>query len=204
MEEKGKTARELVSAILISAATLAQGCVSHQANLLTGEMTAAYQAANATRALAMEQLTKAVQLRAVDVQLFAEFSQSYSAGNKMGAQFLLERFRPSAKAAVEAWIAMRPLKNPNAPQTPFALKEYTIEEEQRAKNLMRQTDEFSTKASALNAKQNQVSLLSVLFISVLFFCGIATNFELHLIRYVFIMIGFLIFVGTTIKMFLLR
>ena len=42
------------------------------------------------------------------------------------ADFYFKRFREEFRPAVDAWVATRPLKNPNAPLTPFAMPQYKL------------------------------------------------------------------------------
>ena len=61
----------------------------------------------------------------IDVAVFTQWVDAYASGKKLLRDFYFERFRREFKPAVVAWIATRPLKNPNAPLTPFAMPQYT-------------------------------------------------------------------------------
>ena len=50
---------------------------------------------------------------------------------------------PEFKPAVDAWVATRPLKNPAAPPTPFAMPEYTLEARATADRLDAQAQAFA-------------------------------------------------------------
>ncbi|WP_279741091.1 hypothetical protein, partial [Staphylococcus aureus] len=54
----------------------------------------------------------------IDVATFTQWVDAYAAEQTELADFYLKRFRPEFKPAVDAWIATRPLRNPDAPLTP--------------------------------------------------------------------------------------
>ena len=51
------------------------------------------------------------------------------------ADFYFKRFRAEFRPAVDAWVATRPLKNPNAPLTPFAMPQYKLAARAEAERL---------------------------------------------------------------------
>ena len=51
------------------------------------------------------------------------------------ADFYFRRFRKEFRPAVDAWVATRPLKNPNAPPTPFAMPQYQLAARAEAERL---------------------------------------------------------------------
>jgi hypothetical protein len=44
------------------------------------------------------------------------------------AEFLEERFRDEFRPVFEAWLALNPSENPDAPPTPFTMSEHVIAE----------------------------------------------------------------------------
>ena len=51
---------------------------------------------------------------------------AYALDQTMLADFYYARFRDEFEPAVKAWVATKPLKNPDAPLTPFAMPEYKL------------------------------------------------------------------------------
>jgi hypothetical protein len=49
------------------------------------------------------------------VATFTQWVDAYARNETQLADFYRQRFRPEFKPAVEAWIATRPLQNPQAP-----------------------------------------------------------------------------------------
>jgi len=63
----------------------------------------------------------------IDVATFTQWVDAYSRKEADLADFYRRRFRAEFRPAVDAWIATRPLVNPNAPLTPFAMPEYRLQ-----------------------------------------------------------------------------
>jgi hypothetical protein len=82
----------------------------------------------------------------IDVATFIQWADAYASGNPLLRDFYYERFRPEFKPAVLAWIATRPLQNPNAPLTPFAMPQYRLAAREQATALNKAADEASTQA----------------------------------------------------------
>ena len=82
----------------------------------------------------------------IDVAVFTQWADAYASGDKQLRDFYFERFRPEFKPAVVAWIATRPLKNPNAPLTPFAMPQYTSKARADAARLETEADAWSATA----------------------------------------------------------
>lgn len=89
--------------------------------------------------------------------------------------FLFARLRPEFRPAVQAWLAEKPLSNPDAAPTPFALPEYHLAEQQRADRLERRADHEAALARRDNQRSDNYVLTTVLFASVLFFAGVSSK-----------------------------
>ena len=166
---------EVVSAVLLSVAALAIAWSGYQASRWTGEQAKAFSRANAARVESTRWSNLANSQSEIDVATFTQWVNSYARNETMLADFYRKRFRPEFKPAVEAWIATRPLKNPDAPLTPFATPQYRLAA--RA-----ESDRLETKAGAEAAVANRnvqratnYVLGVVLFSSALFFAGISSR-----------------------------
>jgi hypothetical protein len=91
--------------------------------------------------------------------------------------FLYERFRPEFRTAVDAWLATRPLANPQAAQTPFALPNYKLADSQRAADLEQQADAFAASARLANERGDNYVLMTIVFASVLVLLGIGSKMD---------------------------
>ena len=112
--------------IILSFTVVATAWCSYQSTLWGGIQAASYNRAGGLRVKATRAMTTAGQRQIIDVGVFLRWVESYAQGDTLIARFLRERFRPEFRPAFEAWLASRPLKNPNAASTPFALPEYRI------------------------------------------------------------------------------
>lgn len=182
---------EVASAVLLSVAALAIAWSGYQASRWTGEQAKAFSRANAARVESTRWSNLANSQSEIDVATFTQWVNSYARNETKLADFYRKRFRPEFKPAVEAWIATRPLKNPDAPLTPFATPQYRLAA--RA-----ESDRLETKARAEAAVANRnvqratnYVLGVVLFSSALFFAGISSRIGNPRTRAVVLGIGWL-------------
>lgn len=123
------------------------------------------------------QSTLAAQQRALDVAVFMEWVGAVATGNDRQQKFYEARFSDHLAKAVEAWRATEPLTRPGAPPHPFAMAEYKVVQDARAKAAAAESAEKWQLAREYDANGDRYVLLTVLFASVLFFAGIAEKFE---------------------------
>jgi len=185
---------EIISAVLISLATVGSAWCAYQSALWAGEMMTSFNLADAARAESVRMSNRALQLTTIDVNLFTEFVAAYSNGNQDLADFLLTRFRPEMKLAAEAWIETQPLINPETTATPFDMPEYQSAAQTDADRLLKEAAEHLEDARTANERSDQYILLTVIFASVLFFGGISTKFNSIRIQFSLVALGSLMFV----------
>lgn len=184
---------ELLATILLAVATLAASWSAFQSNKWSGVQADSYAAAGAARTDATQASARANAQTVIDVDTFVAWvtatkndedaydvvdGQYVPVPGSLSA-FLFQRFRSEFKPAVTAWIAARPLVDPAAPPTPFAMPEYVLADAEAATALNTKADELSATARAANQTSDNYVLLTVLFASVLFFAGINTKFQVH-------------------------
>jgi hypothetical protein len=185
---------EIVSAVLISLATVGSAWCAYQSTRWAGEMMISFNLADAARTESVRMSNRALQLTTIDVNLFTDYVAAYSNRNEDLADFLLNRFRPEMKVATEAWIETQPLINPDAPATPFDMTEYQLAAQSEADSLLKEALDHLDDAHKANERSDQYILLTVLFASVLFFGGISTKFNSIKIQISLVVFGSLIFV----------
>lgn len=184
MERQARLNRwlEIISAILLSLATVASAWCAYQSARWSGVQAIDFSQANSARTESVRMSNTALQLTSIDVAVFVQFAAAYSEDNMVLAEFLMERFRPEMKIAVEAWIATEPLKNPDAPLTPFAMPEYTSAAMEESNRLLDRAEQKFEEALQSNQRSDDYVLLTVMFASVLFFGGVSTKFEAFKVR----------------------
>ena len=131
--ESGRVA--LFATALLALATVATAWSGYQASRWSAEATKATMRGTAARLESTRASDLANAQAQIDVAVFTQWADAYATGEKQLRDFYFERFRPEFKPAVVAWIATRPLKNPNAPLTPFAMPQYTSKAREDAARL---------------------------------------------------------------------
>jgi hypothetical protein len=193
---KPKQGFEVACAIILALATTASAWCAYQSKLWGGAQAArAGAGAQAARDEAIHTLTS-FQSRAFDASMFISFVQAKVETNKSMESFLEQRFRPEMKTALAAWLKLDPFNNPSAPLSPFHMPEYAQKDAAEVARLEAIT--AAAGQSARQARQNSDNyvLLTVLFASVLFFGGIARNFESRPVRIVLAALSVALFLAT--------
>ena len=189
---------EVLSTILLGLAAVATAWSSYQATRWTGEQAKASSQTNAIRIQAARAQGLAESDTQIDVATFTQWVDAYAREDRELASFYFERFRTEFKPAVNAWIATRPLKNRNAPLTPFAMPNYRLAATADAKRL-----DVDAQASAaivqrdIQRASNYV-LGVVLFAVSLFFAGMSAKLQATRLRQITLALGWVVFLGTAI------
>ena len=134
----------------------------------------------------------------VDVAVFMQWVDAYASGQKRLRDFYFKRFRPEFKPAVVAWIVTRPVKNPSAPLTPFAMPQYTSKARDDAARLEAQADAWATTARRNVQRSTNYVLGVVLFATALFFAGMSTKLPTWRLGVAMLTIGIVVFVSTLV------
>jgi hypothetical protein len=184
---------ETISAVLLSLATVASAWCAYQSARWNGVQAVSFSAANGARTESVRMSNTALQLTSIDVSMFVQFAAAYSEDNQFLVEFLYQRFRPEMKPALDAWIATQPLKNPDAPSSPFAMEEYKSAAQDESDRLLAVAEQKLKEADQANQQSDNYVLLTVMFASVLFFGGVSTKFEAFKIRAALIAFAVLIF-----------
>lgn len=189
---------EVLSTILLGLAAVATAWSSYQATRWNGEQAKASSQTNAIRIQAARAQGLAESDTQIDVATFTQWVDAYAREDRELASFYFERFRTEFKPAVNAWIATRPLKNRNAPLTPFAMPNYRLAATADAKRL-----DVDAQASAaivqrdIQRASNYV-LGVVLFAVSLFFAGMSAKLQATRLRQITLALGWVVFLGTAI------
>jgi hypothetical protein len=165
---------EVVSTVVLALAALAVAWSGYQASRWTGEQAKAFSRANAARVESTRWSNLANSQTEIDVATFTQWVDSYARNETALADFYRKRFRKEFRPAVKAWIATRPLRNPDAPLTPFATPEYHLAASAEAERLEATAGVEAATASRNIQRSTNYVLGVVLFSSALFFGGIST------------------------------
>jgi hypothetical protein len=116
---------ELLATVLLALATVATAWSSYQASRWNAEQAKAAARANALRISSAKADALANAQTEIDVATFTAWADAYAHHDGQLASFYRQRVRLEFKPALDAWIATRPLHNPRAPRTPFAMPQST-------------------------------------------------------------------------------
>ncbi len=187
---------ELLATILLTVAAVATAWSSYQSARWSGVQANDYAAGNAARVESTRLSTVAGQKTEVDVLTFTQWIDAYSTGDRQLAEFYRQRFRPEFKPAVAAWTATRPLTNPKAPPTPFAMPQYEVAENAEAASKTQEAEQATAAAQEANQRSDNYVLAVVLFAASLFFAGISTKLSAPRQKMIVLGLGYVVFLGT--------
>jgi hypothetical protein len=189
---------ELISALVLTLAAVATAWASYQASRWHGEQARDFGRANAARAEATRAAGLANSQTEVDVATFVQWVDAYARDETELEEFYRRRFRDEFRPAVEAWIATRPLRNPDAPLTPFAMPEYMLAARAEAERLDARAAAFSSEANEDIQRADRYVLCVVLFAAALLFAGMSTRLRAEAARIAVLAVGCVLFVGTVV------
>jgi hypothetical protein len=189
---------EVVSTVLLALAAVATTWSSYQATRWNGEQAKAASRTNAIRIDAARAQGLAQAQTQVDVATFTQWVDAYARGETRLRDFYRERFREEFKPAVDAWLATRPLRNPDAPLTPFAMPQYKLAAAAEAERLDAEAEESSATVRRYIQRSSNYVLGVVLFAISLFFAGMSPKLGDRRLRAITLTVGFLLFLGTAV------
>jgi hypothetical protein len=189
---------EIAATVLLALAAVGTAWSSYQASRWNGEQAKAFSRATATRIEASRASARADAETQIDVATFTQWVNAYALHETELTDFYFRRFRAEFKPAVNAWIATRPLKNPEAPLTPFAMPQYRLAVRTEAARLDVKAEALSTIARTNVQRATNYVLAVVLFAVVLFFAGMSTKLRARSLQTVLVGLGAFIFLGTII------
>jgi hypothetical protein len=189
---------EIAATVLLSVAAVATAWSSYQATRWNGEQAKAASRTNAIRIDAARAQGLAEAQTQVDVATFTSWVDAYARDETELADFYFKRFRAEFKPAVNAWIAERPLRSPNAPLTPFAMPQYRLEATAEAERLDAEAAESAAVVQRNIQRASNYVLAVVLFAVSLFFAGLSTKLSDRRLRMITVGLGCVVFLGTAI------
>jgi hypothetical protein len=189
---------EIVATVLLSVAAVATAWSGYQATRWNGEQAKASATTNKIRVEAARAQGLSEAQTQVDVATFVQWVDAYALERTELAEFYFRRFREELKPAVDAWLATRPLQNPDAPLTPFAMPQYKLAAAAEAKRLDAEA-EVSAATVRRNIQRASNYILAVVLFSVsLFFAGMSTKLSDLRLRAITVTLGCIVFLGAFI------
>lgn len=204
---------DLLATILMAIAALATAWSALQSDQWSDTMSFSLNAAGAARTESARSFTRAGQLTEVDVATFiawveavqeerlsgqADTTEGYVPDPDTLSGFLYQRFRPDFRVAMDAWLATRPLINPDAPPTPFAMDEYQVPEAVEAERLLQAAEDKVADAQAADRNDDRYVLSTLIFAAVFLFAGLGTKMRSRIGQYAMLGVATLFLIGGVI------
>ncbi len=180
--DKATKRLEIIAAVILSLASLLTAWSSYQAAQWSRTQSIMSNR-SVTRMVESSQFsTLASQDALVDVITFTDWLEAVSVDNQILADFYRGRFRAEFGPAFEAWLELKPLQNPDAPSTPFAMAEYNPANRQEAAAKQKEAAALQVE-SRVAAEYAELYVRNTLFLaSALFFIGMSRMFSAHAVR----------------------
>lgn len=197
IEEKETTQLvDILTAILLSLATIGSAWCAYQSTLWGGVQTFELAAAGKAGRLSSENLIKSNQKRTADAIVMMKYIDANEEGNIKMRDFYFSRFDPIMQKATLEWLKLDPFNNPNAPNSPMRMPSYELTEDIEAVIQLNLSVEKLESANEANKTSDRYVLLTVLFAAVLFFGGIASTLQSNLVRNICLVLSAIIFCVT--------
>jgi hypothetical protein len=168
---------EILATVLLAVAALATAWSGYQASLWDGIQSSNYTQASAARTNAAQKHTEANQFWLADLSVFENYIDASLTGNAEVANFYRPRFSDALEPAYEAWIALEPESNPDAPPSPLGMPEYQPAQEQEARDLTARAEAKFAEGEDANTYSDTYTASTLFFASALFFAAISERFE---------------------------
>jgi hypothetical protein len=189
---------EVVATVLLAFAAVATAWSGYQATRWNGEQTKAASRTNAIRIDAARAQGLSQAQKEVDVATFIQWVDAYAHREADLMTFYERRLRDEFKPAFRAWVATKPLTNPDAPLTPFAMPQYRLAAEEEAERLDAEAEVSSAQVRRNIQRASNYILAVVLFSVALFFAGTSTKLANPRLRAIAVGAGCVIFLGTLV------
>jgi hypothetical protein len=194
--ERGELIAEIAATVLLALAAVATAWAGYQASQWHGEQALASSRATATRIESARASGLANRQVQVDVATFTQWLDAFAREEAGLAAFYRRRFRDEFRPAFERWIASRPLRDPAAASTPFALPEYRLAAAEEADRLEARAGAAGEEVRADVGRAEEYVLAAVLFATAIALAGIGARLRLFPVRVAVLAIGWALFLGT--------
>ena len=183
-ESSGRSSKwfEVVAALILALASLLTAWSSYEATAWSRAMAVAGGSVAGTLLQSTQQVTLGSQDTLVDVVTFTNWLEAVSMENQPLADFYRSRFRKEFKPAFEAWLALDPIKNSDAPSSPFAMEAYAPAHTQAASDLQEEAAGFEQELR-IAAENAEYYVRNTLYLALaLFLIGMSRMFSAVKVR----------------------
>ncbi|MFD4324675.1 hypothetical protein ACFWQC_08580 [Nocardioides sp. NPDC058538] len=181
--------RELIAILLLSVTAILTAWTGFQASKWSGAMSISFSQASTNRIEAARLESTANRKLSVQVALFTQWLEAYQSGDTELTEFLQARFPEPLATVFPAWLDTRPLKDPDAPATPFDMEAYVIPESVQAGAADAKADRKFSQALRNNQRGDNYTVLTIGFACVLFFAALSERMRRRRAQWALLGIG---------------
>lgn len=164
---------EMLAVVVLSVTAVLTAWSGFESSKWGGEMSIAFSQASTARIESVRHSAEADAARIVDLNVFSVYVQAVAEDDDLLREFVESRFTDHFNVAFDEWSATRPLENPQAPNSPFALPSYQPPGSAEAAAAEDRAEAKFAQALENNQRGDNYTLLTVLFALVLFFAAIS-------------------------------
>jgi len=198
-DSRDRDAVEMVSALLLAAATAASAWCAYQSTLWNGEQIRALAVADTAHFEALRKSSSANMDMIIDVNTLLGFLQSEADGKPQVGDFLRKHARPEFRPAFEDWVAQTRAGNVDV-SLPFKSPRYRIGATTEADALQEKAAAATRAGNEANEHSDLFVLHTVLFALGLFFLGWSGQGRGRLVRLTMLGLGSLVLTLAMISM----
>jgi hypothetical protein len=190
----------IAEAILLSIVALLAAWSGYSAAKWGTESSLSLAKASSTRASANRAAIQATQIRTLDSVSFNAAFTAYADHDAKLFALAVKRLRPGYRPAFKAWVASRPLKNPDAQPDPSYLSQYRIPQQALSRSLDAKADHFFSEGQASASTADKYVRLTVFLAAVLFLVGISSHFPVRAARYGLLSMALLLLLVSVVQL----
>jgi len=181
-ETRWKQTVEIIEATLLAIVAVATAWSGYQAARWDGRQAELYGMSSTTRNEADQALTLGGQQRLLDITTFNTWIEARNGGQDDLAALYERRFSPEFKVAFDAWIALDPFSNPDAPPGPGFMPEYENHLLDRGAELNDVADRLFDEGTASRHRADDYIRTTVVLATVLFLLALSQRFLIQRVR----------------------
>jgi hypothetical protein len=173
---------EILEGVLLAVVAIATALGGYQAARWDGRQAELYASSTSIRSQANQALTLGGQQRLLDVSTFNTWIEARSEGKRELAALFERRFSPEFKVAFDAWLALNPFSNREAPAGPSFMPEYANSLLERGARLNDRADRSFEEGSDARRSADEYIRTTVVLATVLFLLALSQRFRIRQMR----------------------
>jgi hypothetical protein len=173
---------EIVEVILLAIVAVATAWSGYQAARWDGRQAFLYGTASRQRIEADAAVTLGGQQKLLDVTTFNTWIAAEQTGDREVADLYVRRFSPEFRVAFDAWLALDPLSDPQAPPGPSFMPEYHNALNEQGATLNEAASVTFDEGTEARENADRYVRQTVLLATVLFLVAVAQRFTFRAVR----------------------